>query len=195
MNEEILPTLAKPGAGLPYPELVIARLLFKWTRMTGNEAGFRQRFVEERERIRSLLSVSPTARRGERVLIQRVRGLEDSSRHWSIWMTLDHLRIVHDSIAGVLDALGRHQVPPGKASTAAVKPSTSVGPEVEEAYEASCERVLAMLNRTAERRSGVRFAHPWFGPLDAFGWCALAGTHLRIHRLQVERILNQLRCD
>ena len=163
--------------------------------MTGNEARFRQRFVEERERIRSLLSACPTARRGERVLIERVRGLEDSSRHWSIWMTLDHLRIVHDSVAGILDALARHQVPPGKASTAAVKPSLSVGPEVESAYEASCDRVLAVLDRTGERRSGIRFAHPWFGSLDAHGWCALAGTHLRIHRLQMERILQQLRRD
>jgi hypothetical protein len=29
------------------------------------------------------------------VLIARPRGLEDSSRYWSVWMTLDHLRIVH----------------------------------------------------------------------------------------------------
>lgn len=195
MNEDALPTLAKPGAGLPFPERVIARLLFRWTRMTGNPARFRQRFLEERERIRSLWTACPTARRGERVLIVRVPGLEDSSRHWSIWMTLDHLRIVHDSIVGILDSLELGQMPPGKASTAAVKPSASVGPEVEAAYEASCERVLTALNRAGERRAGLRFAHPWFGPLDALGWSAVVGTHLRVHRFQMERILQQARRD
>lgn len=167
--------------------------------MTESPVVLRQRFLTERVRVRSLVDACPCSRRGERVLIERVRGLEDSSRFWSVWMTLDHLRIVHTSVVEILRSLEAGKVPPGEASTAAVKPSTSVGPEVEVevevAYEASCERVLAMLNRTGDRRSGVRFAHPWFGPLDALGWSALSGTYLRIHRLQMECILQQLRRD
>lgn len=37
-------------------------------------------------------------------------------------------------------------------------------------------------------RTEVRFAHPWFGPLDAFGWYLMAGIHLGIHRDQIRRI-------
>jgi hypothetical protein len=191
MNDASQPVLDRPGAGLPGVELAVARLLFRWKRMTGDPAGFRQRFLSERERVGRLVTGCPVKRRGERVLIDRVRGLEDSSRFWSVWMTLDHLRIVHGSVVRIVDSLQAGQVPAGAASTAAVKPSPAVGAEVEAAYEASCDRVLAAMERAGEGRSGVRFDHPWFGPLDARGWCALAGTHLRIHRLQMERILEQ----
>jgi len=34
--------------------------------------------------------------------------------------------------------------------------------------------------------------HPWFGPLDAAGWHALAAGHMAIHRVQIERILQGL---
>ncbi|MBX3389322.1 MAG: hypothetical protein KF691_07680 [Phycisphaeraceae bacterium] len=41
----------------------------------------------------------------ERVLIPRLRGLEDSSRYWSVWMMLDHLRIVNSQVAMVIASL------------------------------------------------------------------------------------------
>jgi hypothetical protein len=41
-------------------------------------------------------------------------------------------------------------------------------------------------------RTKARFAHPWFGPLDAAGWHLMAGMHLSIHRVQIERILQGL---
>jgi len=46
-------------------------------------------------------------RRGgaKRLLIPRLRGMEDSSRNWSVWMTLDHLRIIHGSFIGVIGTL------------------------------------------------------------------------------------------
>ena len=191
MNDVTMPALDRPGAGLPKVELAVARLLFRWSRMTESPVVFRQRFLTERAQVRSLVDACPCGRRGEPVLIERVRGLEDSSRFWSVWMTLDHLRIVHTSVVGIIRTLEAGKVPAGEASTAAVKPSPAVGAEVEAAYEASCEGVLAMLNQTGECRSGVRFAHPWFGPLDARGWRALAGTHLRVHRIQLERILGR----
>ena len=37
----------------------------------------------------------------------------------------------------------------------------------------------------------MRFAYPWFGPLDATGWHALAGGHVAIHRVQIEPIIAQ----
>ena len=41
--------------------------------------------------------------------------------------------------------------------------------------------------------TSARYAHPWFGPLDAAGWHALAAGHLQIHRQQIERIVEGLR--
>jgi len=74
-----------------------------------------------------------------RVLIDRLPGLEDSSRCWSVWMTLDHLRITNAAFAEVITQLRNGQIPPGKASTAAVKPSETANAFVDATYEALCD--------------------------------------------------------
>lgn len=182
------PVLDRPGAGLPTPELWIARILLAYRIRTGSRDAFLSRFQEERARIRGLVANSPPEHRSVRVLIPRLRGLEDSSRHWSIWMTLDHLRITNEAFARVIGALTAGRIPPGKADTAAVKPDPQVGEEIEPAFEASCESYLAVVSGAGELRTTLRFEHPWFGALDAFGWMGLAGTHMGIHRAQIERI-------
>ena len=50
-------------------------------------------------------------------------------------MTLDHLRIVHESLTHLTGELVREVTPPGAASTAAVKPNANVEPEVVAAFE------------------------------------------------------------
>jgi hypothetical protein len=106
-------------------------------------------------------------------------------------MTLDHLRIVNDAISDAVSALLDGRVPPGAASTAAVKPSAEVGPDVVEAFTASCRRLEGIVTAVsaAALATPLRYAHPWFGPLDAAAWFFMAGFHLRLHRGQVERIL------
>jgi len=183
------PKLDAPGAGLPAPELFIGRLIFHCKRLTGNRAAFNTRFVEERAAIRKLVDACPFAQRGERVLIERPRGLEDSSRYWSVWMTLDHLRITNSSFARVMTRLAQDRKIPGKADTAKVKPDPGVTAAVEAEYEASCDAVLAAVDAFPNLKTKLRYEHPWFGPLDANGWHALAGTHMGIHRGQIERIM------
>ena len=122
-------------------------------------------------------------------MIKRVVGQEDSSRFWSVWMTLDHLRIIHRSFIRIIETLADGVVPEGKANTAAVKPSPDATSEVITPYEASCDALLAAAATVPDLKTGVRFTHPWFGPLDAAGWYALAGVHLAIHRQQIERIM------
>lgn len=183
------PQLEPPGAGLPFIELQAARLLFALARWRGNRETFIAKFVQERAAIRMLVDSCPEAQRGERVLIKRLRGLEDSSRNWSVWMTLDHLRIIHTGLIRVIHALTHGKVPPGQASTAAVKPSASVTASIEADYERSCDAVLVAFSEAPDLKTPQRFAHPWFGPLDAFGWAAMAGSHMAIHRAQIQSIL------
>jgi hypothetical protein len=110
-------------------------------------------------------------------------------------MTLDHLRIVHHEIARVIAALVQGNSPAGEASTAAVKPRTELDEAIVVAYEHSCEMLQETLRNAPNLHTASRFAHPWFGPLDAAGWHALAGTHLGIHRRQIERIVEGLSID
>lgn len=187
------PKLAPPGAGLPKMELLVARLQFAWGRARGDRHSFDVAFQRERERVRGFVEGLDADSAVRRVLIERVRGLEDSSRYWSAWMTLDHLRIIHLGIARTIGALAKGVVPPGKASTAAVKPSPEVTAEVVAAYEKSCDDLRATVAGVKELNTSARYAHPWFGPLDAAGWHAMAAGHLRIHRQQIERIVEGLR--
>src|SRR4051794_8680829 len=101
MKADLEPRLAPPGAGLPVPELFIARLLFAFRRWNGSREAFNTRFESERRAISELLKECDPEAAARRVLIQRPRGLEDSSRYWSVWMTLDHLRIVNFQIGHV----------------------------------------------------------------------------------------------
>jgi hypothetical protein len=59
-------------------------------------------------------------------------------------------------------------------------------------YEASCDAVLAVAKAASHLKTKLRYPHPWFGPMDAHGWYALAAGHLAIHRGQIERILQGL---
>jgi hypothetical protein len=126
---------------------------------------------------------------GRRILIRRARGLEDSSRYWSMWMVLDHLRIVNSDITRVIASLAKDVVPPGKASTARVKPSPDATASALKEHEDACDKLLSTVAGVANLKTAARYVHPWFGPLDAAGWHALAAGHMGIHRVQMERIL------
>jgi hypothetical protein len=186
------PALAPPGAGLPLPELLIARLLFAIRCRTGSSFSFTQRFIEERKAIDALIASSDPSSLAQQVLIQRPPGLEDSSRDWSVLMTLDHLRIVHNEFARIIRALANESMPQGKASTAAVKPNPSVTQNVIPLYHQSCDELLNTLASVTHFKTKTKFPHPWFGPMDAHAWHALTGGHMSIHRIQIERILKGL---
>jgi hypothetical protein len=192
MDTTAEPQLAPPGAGLPKVELYVARLLFTIRRWFGNRESFTAHFGRERETIRGLLKLCDTESAATRVLISRPRGLEDSSRFWSVWMTLDHLRIVHRSMSRIIGSLSKGVSPGGKASTAAVKPNPDVTTAIVDEYERSCDELQAEVAGISELKTKSRYAHPWFGPLNAAGWHALAASHITIHRVQIERILEQL---
>lgn len=183
------PRLAPPGAGLPFPENLIARWMFGLKVLTGSSEAFTAHFIRERGVIRALIDHVDETTLTRRVLISRPRGLEDSSRYWSVLMTLDHLRIVNLAFSGVIETLAGEQIPEGVASTAAVKPDPTVTMDVVGEYEASCDTLFATLAAVKNFKTRARFPHPWFGPMNAHGWHALTGTHLAIHRLQIERIL------
>lgn len=186
------PKLAAPGAGLPGYELRIVRALFALRAWTHGRRRIVALFRHERALIAELVRSCPAGRLGERVLIPRPRGLEDSSRHWSVLMTLEHLRIVNLACASIIRELSEGRVPGGKASTADVKPSPDVTESVLATYEASCDEVLAAVASAKDLDATARFPHPWFGPMSARRWHVLAAVHLGLHRRQLVAILDGL---
>lgn len=183
------PRLEDPGAGLPKIELWIARWLFNRRRKRATREEAAALFLAEHDKIQDLVRNLPPEVASRRVLIPRPRGLEDSSRYWSVFMVLDHLRIVNHGITETIRLLASGQVPGRPASTAAVKPSPKAGPEGLGAFERSCENLERCVSAIADLRTAKKHPHPWFGPLDAAGWYLLAGVHLSLHRGQIESIL------
>jgi hypothetical protein len=186
------PRLAAPGAGLPGFELQIARTLFALRAWTHDRRRTDALLLRERAHIAERVRACPAAQRGQRVLIPRPRGLEDSSRHWSVLMTLEHLRLVNLACASIIRELSEGRMPAGKVSTADVKPSPDVTEAVLAAYEASCDEVLAAVASAKDLDNAARLPHPWFGPMSARRWHLLAAVHLGIHRRQIEAILRGL---
>lgn len=194
-SAEDLPTLDAPGAGLPGPMLFVARRLFALKCRFGKREGFIANFVAERVRIEELVESCPAEQRATRILVPRLRGLEDSSRHWSAWMTLDHLRICNEAFAHIITELSHDRQPDLVVRTEDVKPDPAVGREVEAGYEQANDHFLEVLREVPglpDLKTRLQLAHPWFGPLDAYRWLALASMHMAIHRAQLEAILGRL---
>jgi len=73
-----------------------------------------------------------------------------------------------------------------------VKPSPGAAAEVIQAYGDSCSELLKVFSENQNLKTRLKFAHPWFGPMDAASWHLLAGIHMGIHRKQIEVILEHV---
>ncbi|AOS43873.1 hypothetical protein Verru16b_00931 [Lacunisphaera limnophila] len=186
------PRLAPPGAGLPKPELLVANLMFHGGRMFTGRGQAEAMIHAECDALIALAGDCDPAAGARPVLIPRLPGLEDSSRHWSVFMTLEHLRIVNAAVTETIGLLAAGQIPAQPASTAAVKPAPGIDARVIKAFGRGCNELTLAAAAVPELRTAHRFPHPWFGPLDAAGWYFLAAFHLRLHRRQVETILRHL---
>lgn len=191
--ETLPPQLDAPGAGLPRIERIVAKIIVGLKRRWISRAQATALFEDERDRILRLARSCDEESGSRQILIKRLRGMEDSSRFWSIFMTLDHLRITNDAFASVIPALAAGVVPPRKASTAAVKPVEDCGIAAVAGFEKSCEKFLETTGEIPNLGTATRYQHPWFGALDAAGWHLIAGLHMGLHRRQLEEILRAIR--
>jgi len=185
--------LQAPGAGLPPVEawvnrhvlFPLATLLLPWDKAMA-------RFESEGRAILQMVEPLPPETLMKPVLINRIAGIEDSSRFWSPAMVLEHLIIVGQRIFGGIVLLSHGRKPDGKADTASVKPKGAQGPEIIETFRAFLEEFrTGIAEQTGDRASAATFEHPWFGELTAAKWVVLAAIHQTIHRRQLEKILGR----
>lgn len=184
------PRLAPPGAGLPPLERWIAKywLLPKffrahpWGRIPGEFAASGARVLEAYARV-------PAARRAERTLVARLRGLEDSSRFWSAAMVLEHLVIAGELITLGVETLARGETPAEAASIARIKPPGEMAPAAAEAaFREFLARGEARIRAAKDTKSRATIAHPWFGAMTARQWAGFPILHHAIHRRQLGEI-------
>jgi hypothetical protein len=122
------------------------------------------------------------------ILVRKVAGIEDSSRCWSVFMVLDHLRIADEWVLECI-AAGQAGQRLDDRGIADMKPDPDAGRASVAAFRACCDRYAETIAGLDDLRAGGSVPHPWFGELDGHGWHVLAALHHSIHRRQVERIL------
>jgi len=191
MNASPSPSLQEPGARLPGPELLIARLRFKLRRSRMSREDVNEQFADEASRIEALVDQCGPDKHATPVLIKRIRGIEDSSRHWSVYMTLDHLRIVNKSIARIIEKLAAPETSTlREISTADVKPNPNADESALRGFQESVSFVTERVSKIANLKTERRHPHPWFGPLDGAAFYNLLARHMKLHRVQIEKILH-----
>ena len=180
--------LQPPGAGLPAYELAWLRPGFHFICAVLPQGAALGLFKSEGERVLSLAQSVSTEQGAVPVLIDRVIGIEDSSRGWSVFMVLDHLRIVNEGIASIVEALTQDRPFAQEVRIQDVKPSPASGPNTINRFVASVATYEAVVVRLGKLGRHMRHPHPWFGPMTAHDWHCLAGIHQLVHRRQIERV-------
>lgn len=167
----------------------MGNLMIRWKAARTDHGEAAATFAAEQAATLSLLSRCGGDDLAQPVLIRRLRGIEDSSRYWSLLMVVDHLRIVNREISTVIDCLGAGRLPAREASIAGVKPSPQVTEAVIPEFTEGCLHFARRVAALPDLKTTLKFPHPWFGPMDAATWHFMAGFHMRLHRKQMELII------
>ncbi|MGJ8656647.1 MAG: hypothetical protein ACSHX6_09345 [Akkermansiaceae bacterium] len=192
--------LSEPGAGLPFLEKVKLKVFFRvLTRVKGRDE-FVRLFRSEEAKIRGLVEGLSADQGSKAVLVKRVMGMEDSSRNWSMYMTLEHLNVVNDGLRGIIvDLVSKDSESSelGEVRTQDVKPSRGADERSVDEFVRMNDEVMGEIEKLGELGGERKHEHPWFGMMDGAQWFALMGVHMRVHRKQLERIIEQLEvgCD
>lgn len=198
------PQLDAPGRGLPFFEGLYARFIM-YPRMMRAYDGRQvmDTFTRETAKIIELARGLDEEAFFTRVLIDRLPGLEDSSRYWSAAMVLEHLIICMRPMTQISETLAQGHAMNIRISTADVKPRggrkltrqqwldnfTAAAAETAGRIEA-----LATLPQVAKPAGDApRVWHPFFGGIPARGWLWVLGAHQITHRRQMQRIITGLK--
>ncbi|MFP4495750.1 MAG: DinB family protein, partial [Halochromatium sp.] len=186
------PPLERPGAGIGWFERKLLGASIRAAARFYGKDRLTRMFRDEAERAMATARRLSEAQGRERVRIERFFGIEDSSRDWSVYMTLEHLVIVNTAIAAILPQLYSGRVVGTEIAIEDVKPVPEAGPEQLDDFAALVERYTDIVDKLGNLRAGARLPHPWFGSLSAAQWHALATIHTSTHRRQIERIAQAL---
>jgi hypothetical protein len=193
-SQKSTPALAPPGAGIPFPQKLFLRVYVRpFVAARSSIEDSKNTFEKITDKILREIADLTDDDLKQKVLVPPQKGLEDSSRYWSIAMALEHLGIVGRKIFSVIDALSHNQTINEKADTAKVKPlghmSTQESLNDFKAFALSEFLKVQVPNPDSKNK----FQHPWFGPMNSREWYWLLGAHQAIHLQQIRAIRKELK--
>ncbi len=184
------PQLDKPGAGLPFLEA----LLVRWyvgpfqSRKADKEKNLRLFAMIGGRILKEAGSVAEGAR-DQRVLVPRMRGIEDSSRFWSVNETLEHLMITGEGMRGIVALLAQGKTSDYVVDIANFKPKGKyAGGDARPDFKKFVAETVALLEPLPIADAGPTHLHPWLGPFNALQWTWLLAGHGGLHLAQLQAI-------
>jgi hypothetical protein len=190
-NLQLLP----PGTPLPLLQRLLLRLYlgpFKARKAQWQTS--RSQFEKVSAKSLVLLEEIPRKLWDQKILVPPQKGLEDSSRCWSINETLEHMVIVGMSVAQIMKDLGANKDSSLVVNTAAAKPKGKLNAErAHNDYVQFLEHISKDLDSQIQNRQSKKTClHPWFGQFGVSEWNWLLGMHQSIHYIQLKNIVKGL---
>ncbi len=182
----------RDGAGIPLHERLVANAGVRLYASLTPPTVILRHFRAEADRALALTRQIPEDVGARAVRIRRFPGIENDSRDWSVYMTLDHLVMMNTAIIALIHALCSGHTHGVEIQIEDVKPHADAGADRVTALETLIERYSHQIERLGALHARAPHPHPWFGPLTARQWHALAALHNRMHRIQIEKIIRQL---
>lgn len=197
MDKFQLPNLQPPGAGIPWMENLILRYVYFPMKLKQSSWGDNlDRMQRETKNIINICDGMSEKNFQTRVLVDRLRGMEDSSRFWSVALTIEHLLITIKGMTHIASELAQGRQLSVSADTASVKPKQenvtnrlAMVADLKLATDAS----IAELKVFQENHSTqYTVKHPWFGQITSEGWVWVLAQHQALHRKQIQLIASQV---
>jgi hypothetical protein len=185
--------LGPPGGGLPFHEWFVAKFLILPQYFRKYDWKMALNWLrEETRRINELMEPLSDAESTKRVLVPKLRGLEDNSRYWSALMAIEHLIIVNSKMHELITSLLCDETPTGEATIQAVKPEGAWTDKAQamEKFNEITNAFMTDFHPLNPDAGTAKYKHPWFGPLDRKQWLIFAALHTAIHRSHIKHIID-----
>lgn len=187
-----VPYLQPPGAGIPFWQRWVGYCVVRWVGRVHSRTQSQQDFIKSTQDMIDLCKRIPPSRRDEKILVPKQFGMEDSSRFWSVNLTLEHVMIVTKGITDIIIALSRNKNVPGMVRTADAKPQGVLQGDALVVFQDAMHECETRLQDVVIQASSKRHRHPWFGALNAAQWHSLLAMHNTIHHRQILQIARTL---
>ncbi|NIP95157.1 MAG: hypothetical protein GWO24_17605 [Akkermansiaceae bacterium] len=182
------PRLQAPGTGLPSVEARFFKHGLPLLSKTISRAAARRIFLREGNRILYLAQDLEDWELEERVLVKRPFGVEDSSRHWSMALLMEHLMVSGVLVHKILRQLSMGVRPHWRPSIAAGKPKGERGPRIRQDFDRFLEKFVEATD-ALEFSPKPTLSHPWTAEMNASQWFKFSALHHWMHRIHAERIV------
>lgn len=193
MSQNETPKLAPPGAGIPFTQKLFLKLYLgpfvaaktPWEKSKQNFEKITEKILKEVEGLND-------KQLNQKILVPPQPGLEDSSRFWSIAMTLEHMVIVGKEIQQAVESLTHGALPNKKADIGKLKPHGELTAlESVQIFKTFTLEEFPKI-KIGDRNSKLKLLHPWFGLFSAQQWYWLLGAHQLLHLRQIREIKKRL---